>query len=705
MGIVEFDLATKLFSTGIDIGNNIILTINDDDKDQLFVGTNGSGLKVVNINSKQVETIENRENDPASISSNSIYSFYLDENNRYWIGTYSGGINCSKRINEKFKLHAITTDYADVSKSIRSFYFAPDGSQYFGTRNGLVQINRNGNERFFKANPANLVGLRSNIILAVFPFQNDILIGTYGGGVSRFSVAGQKIETFLDTDDFIHGNVYGFDTDHSGNLWIATFNGIYRYTPGSKEIINYNEKNSSLTCDDIFEVTFDSKGRLWVGTMKGASLYEPVDDKLVKVDLPTSAVTSFKINYIYEDQAGNIWICTERGGLIMVDSNLEKSIVYHESDGLSDNSVCAIIESSSGVYWISTLRGFSKFELQSDQFTQYSLSDGLPGLVFTSAATYMSGNGTVWFGNEKGLVYFSPGDVDNASPDSKIRFTDFYLFGKAIKPGPESVLKQSIETTKEIVLNDRLNSIGFRFIDLNYINPLDNNYQFKLEGYDDGWRDNGSNTTVFYQKVKPGHYTFKVRHATDHEEDSAGNAVMHITIKKSLFKSPVIVIVFIILVAEMLFLLVNYIASLKNVVKKMIDKPDISEKYKGSKMTEDQSSVIVNNLKKYMEDKKPYLNAELKLADLANEINFPVHEISQVLNQSLNLGFSDFINGYRIEAVKRRLAKKDYEKFTLFAIAQQCGFNSKTSFYRVFKNETGKTPSDYLKELQQEKTS
>jgi AraC-like DNA-binding protein len=131
----------------------------------------------------------------------------------------------------------------------------------------------------------------------------------------------------------------------------------------------------------------------------------------------------------------------------------------------------------------------------------------------------------------------------------------------------------------------------------------------------------------------------------------------------------------------------------------MIEIPQKFEKYKFSKIPENHSTLIIQELKRYMEEKKPYLNAELKLADLASEIKYPLHEISQVLNQDLNQSFSDFINRYRVEEVKKRMEDKAYAKYTFIAIAQQCGFNSKTSFYRIFKNETGKTPADYLKEL------
>ena len=147
--------------------------------------------------------------------------------------------------------------------------------------------------------------------------------------------------------------------------------------------------------------------------------------------------------------------------------------------------------------------------------------------------------------------------------------------------------------------------------------------------------------------------------------------------------------------------MIKYIKKLQSEGKQLIEIPQKFEKYRGVKVPETQSTLIINELKRCMDEKKPYLNAELKLADLATEINYPIHDISQVLNQDLNQSFSDFVNNYRVEEVKRRLGDKAFQKYTLMAIAQQCGFNSKTSFYRIFKNETGKTPAEYLNDLKQ----
>lgn len=699
VGIVEFDLFSKLFSKRIKTDNNIILTLSSDNRELLFAGTDGGGLKVINIRTGMVESIVSQENDLTSISSNSVYSFYLDENDRYWVGTYTGGVNFAKSISGHFKLHPVTSRYPEANKSIRSFYFAPDGSQYFGTRNGFVQINAKGVARFFHSRLDDQTGLRSNIILSVFPFKGDILLGTYGGGISVFSVAEQKIKPFVFPEIFSHGNVYGFETDKNGDLWIATFNGIYKYSPSDISLTNFNKQNCGLKSDEIFELTFDSKDRLWVGTMSGTSVLKPEGDRLENLALPETAVNNYKTNYIYEDQAGTIWICTERGGLFSVDQGLTKSKTHLDVDGLPDNSVCAIIESGTGEYWVSTLKGFCKFSSQSQKFTKFSLSDGLPGLVFSPAASYLAPDGTLYFGNEKGLVFFSPAEVEEKALKSPIILTDFYLFGKPVIPGPDSKLTKSVESTDEIHLTDRSNSIGFRFVALNYINPADNDYEYKLEGFDKEWRNNGSNNTVFYEKLKPGNYTFKVRNASEPDENSRNNVEVKIIIQHSLFRSPPFFGFLLLLALTGTFIMVKYIKKLQKEGSRLLELPQKMEKYRGAKVPETQSTQIINELKRCMEEKKPYLNAELKLADLASEINYPLHEISQVLNQDLNQSFSDFVNKYRVEEVKKRMEDKAYAKFTFIAIAQQCGFNSKTSFYRIFKNETGKTPADYVRDI------
>ena len=85
------------------------------------------------------------------------------------------------------------------------------------------------------------------------------------------------------------------------------------------------------------------------------------------------------------------------------------------------------------------------------------------------------------------------------------------------------------------------------------------------------------------------------------------------------------------------------------------------------------------------------------MADVAIAIGYSVHEISHVLNTELNHNFSDFVNSYRVEELKIRMKTDDIRKFTLTAIAMQCGFSAKSSFLRAFKKATNMTPSEYFK--------
>ncbi len=93
---------------------------------------------------------------------------------------------------------------------------------------------------------------------------------------------------------------------------------------------------------------------------------------------------------------------------------------------------------------------------------------------------------------------------------------------------------------------------------------------------------------------------------------------------------------------------------------------------------------------------KPYLNGKLSLIELATQMNTTSHYISHILNNVIHSNFYDYVNRYRVEEIKNRLAGEDAEKFTLLGLAYESGFNSKASFNRVFKNITGLSPSEYL---------
>ncbi len=106
-----------------------------------------------------------------------------------------------------------------------------------------------------------------------------------------------------------------------------------------------------------------------------------------------------------------------------------------------------------------------------------------------------------------------------------------------------------------------------------------------------------------------------------------------------------------------------------------------------------------DKLSRLMTEKHIFENPRLTLSDVAKELGTTTKTISSVVNSEFNMNFNDFINHYRIEAVKDKLDKGEHNKSTLLGIALDCGFNSKATFNRAFKKSTSLSPKDYLERI------
>lgn len=105
-----------------------------------------------------------------------------------------------------------------------------------------------------------------------------------------------------------------------------------------------------------------------------------------------------------------------------------------------------------------------------------------------------------------------------------------------------------------------------------------------------------------------------------------------------------------------------------------------------------------NRFRRTLIEEKRFLSNELTLESLAQELNSSRHALSAYINQEYQVSFNHLINQLRTEEFKKRVSNPENRKYTIFAVAQECGFSSNSSFHRVFKSQEGKTPSQYMKE-------
>lgn len=124
-----------------------------------------------------------------------------------------------------------------------------------------------------------------------------------------------------------------------------------------------------------------------------------------------------------------------------------------------------------------------------------------------------------------------------------------------------------------------------------------------------------------------------------------------------------------------------------------------SARFTGSRLTDSEAGHLSEKLAGYMKSSKPYLNPELTLSQLADDLGLSGYILLQVINEKVGVNFFDFINNHRVEAFKEKIVGPRYSSFSLMGIAFECGFNSKSAFNRIFKLKTGLTPSQYKNSL------
>ncbi|MCD8164789.1 MAG: hypothetical protein LUE93_00785 [Bacteroides sp.] len=209
--------------------------------------------------------------------------------------------------------------------NIRSFTIARE-AKLIGTRNGFYYIPEDKEEVLWYTTRNSV--LTSDIILSVFPYKDGYLIGTYGGGLYRFSPAGKKVSHFNEHTVFHKNSFSGVTSDGEGNIWFATSLGACMIDSLTGAFRFYDISNSAIPHNSTFCCMTDSKGRIWFGTSEGVCFYDPVSGVIYAGLFPEDmAAVTRSVRFIYEDRQGYFWFCDEKEGVVKMDHTLTASII------------------------------------------------------------------------------------------------------------------------------------------------------------------------------------------------------------------------------------------------------------------------------------------------------------------------------------------------------------------------------------------
>lgn len=682
-----FDIKTKRFSAISGTENKVVSTLAAN-KEELYIGTDANGILVANLSLKSISTFYS--------SIDPLFSILYDNNGLLWCGSFNEGVNYFNLIkNNRFK----TIDFYNKYKiNIRSFYFAPKGDIYIGARNGFYIFTSDFQlKKTFQ--PFITPGLRSRIITTISPYPGNpdlLLIGTFGGGAVIFDIKTYKFYDISNNLTFQKGTIYKFQQDKHNNIWIATLSGLFKYNVTTK-ILKEFDLTKIIGNNELFSLNIDNFDRLWIGTSVGFYFYSLKDNRFV---IPKWNKTyQYQSGPIYSDKSNNIWFCFNKGGVLKVDSLLNVKQWITTEMGLPENAPSSLIEDNNNNLWVGTQKGLYRVN-KNGEIRPFGYEDGLSGLTFCPGSATKDSNGNIWWANEKGLVTFNKEFNSFNKSEPTILFTDLYINGTRYSVDTLDYVKSNPNGSYEIILYGKSkNNLEFRFAALNYHNSKMNLYSYYTEGIDKSWSTSSKSNKVSFKDLPTGEYILKVLAANNDGVWTSTPTEIKFTVTPYFYETAWFILIIIVIAGGIvLYFTRNYIIRVKAKIRSQFE--DMKKKQTTSnslKISEAKTAEIKEKIISYMLEHKPFLNPELRQADVSTGIGHSVHEISHVLNSELNQNFSDFVNSYRVEEVKIRMQTDDAKKYTLTAMAMQCGFSAKSSFLRAFKKATNMTPSEYFK--------
>lgn len=707
-----------------------------EDKDgSVLFGSYGEGLIKYNRVTGVYETVLADPENHFTLSSNDVYDVYVDEENIVWVGTQEG-LDLYDFSRHKFSnlMHLPEDDNSLRSSFVQTLFRDSSGTFWVGTREGIDQLHFDENYTNLKVvhyqiREKGFDALNNDYITCIYQdSKNRMWIATMNNGLFLFGDGQKKNRRFQHYPDEVNSiasnSVRSIMEDHLGRLWFGTGGGLSLLRENNDMDIDFENfsyskyDTNSLPLNDIYSVFQDSKKRIWIGMNHGGvSLLREQGNgigflRFENDPANNNSLSNNEVFVIYEDSKKQIWFGTSGGGLNLLheDGSSANNSGYYfkrytEIEGLSDNEVNAILEDDSGNLWVATNKGLSQFNLEDEYFTNYTTYDGVVKGKFRKNARWKTKDGILFFGGAAGINFFNPNNFRKNEIASKPVFTTLTIDGKEIKTGQELdgsvVLKKSLGPKASVILPAKDNRFDIEFSALSYTSPYRNKYMFKLEGVDENWNIvSGKNPHASYSKLPSGNYRFYLKYSNNDGVLSEEPIYLNIVVKGNFFEGKAFKVLAVFLFLSTMILAILLFKKYKNNPRLRKLNHKIKSKLKPiDPEVEKELLGEVAALDNLMTTKQLYLDAELGLNQLAEKMNVSANHLSMLLNDYIGKNFYDYINHFRVEEVKKRLKDPSYSKQTISSIGGDCGFNSKSAFNRIFKNSTGKTPSQYQNQM------
>ncbi len=501
----------------------VIRAILDDGKGNLWVGNRFGVHNFDRKTNRFMHYVHDPEN-PSSLSQNSVQVIYKDAKGDLWIGT-RGGLNYLNKDMQPFTHYRASANNPKYLNNQVVYAICEDrqGDLWFGTEEGgLNRLNRKtGLFTYYTHEIENPNSLNANNIKAILEDRDgNLWICTFNGGLNCYDRKNDRFIHYMhdpsNPNSITHNDVMAILEDRSGILWVGTYeNGLDRFDKKNHRFVHIlNSKNvqGSNTVQPLME---DHEGKIWAGLNHfQVGVFDKTTGKWTIMKLDERM--NFNVRCLLEDHAHTIWFGTLGGGLYFWNRKQKIQVALTKQNGLTSNVIYGILEDRHGNLWLSTTNGLVRYNPATKAIKTFFKENGLLSNQFCYNAYFTNRNGTMFFGGIQGVTAFHPDSVRENTYLPPVVITDFKIFNKPVAIGGKNpILKQSICETREITLSHKQSVFTFEFSALNFASSRQNQYAYRMEGFERDWNYVNDRRFATYTNLKHGRYTFRVKAANN----------------------------------------------------------------------------------------------------------------------------------------------------------------------------------------------
>lgn len=489
-------------------------------KDRVWVGTAENGLFLVKKDSLGKERlVQYRKNpyDNSSLHDDNISYIFEDNCGIFWIGTEKG-ISKFDKYKQGFTTVSLNTNPKRglIDHNVWSFAEDQEKNIYIGTKKALSIYSYKTGEFTHIQRPDQ----SQHNLLSIYVANPDTLWLGFDDGLYVLTINDlQKKQynfkriDFMENANSANTRVYQIVEADQNRLWIGSRAGLSIINKKTFEYQFYSSDDSHGLGDGSVKVVFrDSKGKIWLVT-SNEGLYNMTERSdstfyFKPHEIKGHSQSNSQITSIAETENNTLWLGTYGEGIKKLELNSGEVTIYNESDGLSNNVIYGILVDQKGNIWASTNKGISKFNPTTEQFTTYSVRDGLQSNEFNTNAYLKSSDNLLYFGGINGYNVFDPSEIRmNPNPPGVV-ITSVQLSLKGTQS--KNTIANNVVHKKRIELEYNENDISFEFAATNFSNTSENSYKYILEGHDEEFSYMENENRINYMNIPHGTYTFKV---------------------------------------------------------------------------------------------------------------------------------------------------------------------------------------------------